>query len=397
MFESLKSIRRMTLPAFVLTSCLTSLPASAQDCEVKLGVVGTMSGGGAASGLGVKAGAEFQAALANAEGGIQVGNGKCKVKVYPVDAFCTAAGGAAAGNRLASEGVVAIMGPQCSPEVTGWRPVGQRYKQLGFTVTYLSDALRPEFPLVFHALQGPAVVGPILIKEARKKFKFDSVVVMGPNDQSGTDIGRVYSKMFKDLGVKSSEEWYQRGTTNFAPIAARIMAANPDLVEFGATPPADVSGLVRSLLEAGYKGIFGGMGSIGLQPMLNGAGSVDKVKGYYWIELMPVDDPGARKLRVDFERVMKTPPPENALLYISSTATEQILRAISKAGTDRDAEKIAAALRSMKPESRYFGPGGWRGRAQYGINQELAFPIGMGVIADGKNLGVSSVAIPSEK
>ena len=131
---------------------------------------------------------------------------------------------------------------------------------------------------------------------------------------------------------------------------------------------------------------IGDMSTGPMNPVLAGAGSLDRIKGYYWLETMPVDEPGARKLRVDFERIMKVPPPDNALLYVSSTATEQILRAISAAGTDQDAEKLAAALREMKPESRYFGPGGWRGKTQYGINQELAFPIGMGIIADGKNL-----------
>jgi branched-chain amino acid transport system substrate-binding protein len=62
----------------------------------------------------------------------------------------------------------------------------------------------------------------------------------------------------------------------------------------------------------------------------------------------------------------------------------------------KDGEAIAEALRKITPESRYFGKGGWRGKTQYNINQELAFPGGMGVISDGKVLGVKRVEIPSE-
>jgi branched-chain amino acid transport system substrate-binding protein len=398
MFSFLNPIRRASFAAPILVAtCLTSLPVAAQECEVKIGAVGTMTGAASAWGLAVKAGAEFQAAVVNAEGGLPMGNRKCKVKVVSFDETCSAAGGAAASNMLASEGVVAVMGPQCSPATTGWRPVAKRNGQVAFSTSYMKDVMIPEFPLVFHALQGPAVFGPILIKEARKVFKFNSVVVFGPNDQGGTDTGKQVIKMYEDVGVKATGEYYQRGTTNFAPLAARVIAMNAEALDYGATPPADVSSMTKALLEAGYKGIFGGLGGIGLTPMLNGAGSVDKVKGYYYLELMPVDDPGARKLRVDFERLMKIPAPENALFFIASTATEQLLQGVSLAGTDRDGEKIADALRKMKPESRYFGAGGWRGRAQYGINQELAFPIGMGVIADGKNLGVTRVEIPTEK
>lgn len=393
---SLKLIPATVWSAALVSACLLSMPAAAQDCEVKVGATAPMTGGASAWGLALKAGAELQAAVVNSEGGLPMGNRKCKVKVVTYDAQCTAAGGAAAANFFASENVAALMGPLCSPETTGFRPVAKRHGQVAFSTSYMKDVLSPEYPLVFHALQGPAVFGPILIKEAKARYQFKSVLILGPNDQGGTDAGRQLSKMYADQGVKATEEWYQRGTTNFAPIAARVMAMNPDVLELAATPPGDVGIVVKALTEAGFKGVFGGLGGIGQMPVVNGAGGVDKLKGYYWLELMPVEEAGARKLRVDYERLLKTAPPDNAILYISSTAVEQILRAISKAGTDRDAQKIAAALRTMKPESRYFGAGGWRGKSQYGINQELAFPVGMGIIADGKNEGVKRIEIPSE-
>lgn len=370
--------------------------AQAQDCEVKIGVTGPMSGGASAWGLALKAGAEFQAALANEAGGIKVGDRACRVSVTTVDGGCTAAGGAAASNVLASAGIHAVLGPICSPETTGMKPVAKRNGQVLFSSSYVHDVIGPEFPLTFHLMQGPAVWGPILIDEAKKQFDFGSVMILGPNDQAGTDSGRQVAAMYDDVGVAVKEEYYQRGTTNFGAIVTRIMSANPDVVELAATPTGDVTLIVKQLSEAGYEGIFGGLGGIGLDPVAEGAGGVENLAGYFWLELMPVEDPGAQRLRTDFERIMGTPAPRNALLYPSSTATEQVLRAISAAGTDQDAEKIAWALRSATPESVYFGQGGWRGRAQYGINQELAFPVGMGVVRDGGQLGVRSVAIPSE-
>ena len=396
MRKSFNGLRVVAWSTLLVSASLIGTSVAAQECEVKIGTVGPMTGGAAPWGLAVKGGAELQAALVNNEGGLQMGNRKCKVKVVSFDSQCTAAGGAAASNHLASENVVATLGPVCSTESTGFRPVAKRYGQVSFSTSYMKDVLTPEFPMMFHALQGPGVFGPVMLKEAKAKFKFNSVVVLGPNDQSGTDAGRQISKIYTDLGVKANEEWYQRGTTNFAPIAARVMNMNVEVLELAATPPGDVANVVKSMLDAGFKGIFGGLGGIGLSPVVNGAGGVDKIKGYFWLELMPLDDPGARKLRVDYERVFKNPAPDNGLLYISSTATEQILKGISAAGTDSDGEKVATALRTLKPVSRYFGAGGWRGKSQYGVNQELAFPIGMGVVADGKNQGVTRIEIPSE-
>lgn len=69
-------------PALLISGASTS---QAQDCEVKIGVAGPMSGGAAAFGLNEKLGADFQAAMANANGGLQVGDKKCTVTVVGFD------------------------------------------------------------------------------------------------------------------------------------------------------------------------------------------------------------------------------------------------------------------------------------------------------------------------
>jgi len=54
-------------------------------------------------------------------------------------------------------------------------------------------------------------------------------------------------------------------------------------------------------------------------------------------------------------------------------------------------------MRNMTPESRYLGKGGWRGKAQFGINQEFSFPVGLSFATDGKPDGAIRIEIPSEK
>lgn len=384
------------VPSLVLASCLASAPAWAQDCEVKLGAVGPMSGGAAAWGLSAKAGAEFAATMVNQDGGLPMGNRKCRVKLVTFDSQYTAAGGAAASNALASENVHVTMGPVGSPETTGFRPVAKRHGQINFSSSYMMGVISPEFPLAFHALQAPITWGPLLIKTAKDQFKFNSVMIIAPNDQGGTDSGKQLNKMYSDLGVKATEEYFQRGTTNFGPLATRIMNAKPDTIELSSVPPADATILARQLMEAGYKGVIGSLGGTGAAPIIQGAGGVDKLKGFYWLETSPVDHPGVVKMKADFERVMKTPPPDNPLFPVFALAAEVALNAISRAGTDQDVEKIATELRKMTPESRYMGKAGWRGKSIYGSNQELTFPVGLGMVIDGKKLPVRTIDIPAE-
>lgn len=385
-----------TTASLLLTALLFASPAWAQECEVKIGVVGPMSGGAAQWGLAAKAGAEFAAAMANLDGGLPMGNRKCRVKVISFDALYTAAGGAAAANSLANDGVRVVIGPVGSPENAGFRTVAKRYGQISFNTSYMEGAISPEYPLAFHALQSPITWGPLAVKAAKEQFKFTSALVIAPNDQAGTDAAKQLNKMYSDLGVKSSEEFYQRGTTNFGPLAIRVLNANPGTVEMTSVPPGDAISIAKQLAEAGYKGYVGSLGGSGPMPIIQAFGGLDKVKGLYWLDISPASHPGIVKMRADFQRVMKVPAPEPALFSTVALAAEVALNAISRAGTDQDGEKIADVLRKSTPESRYVGKAGWRGKTLYGINQELTFPVGMGMVIDGKMAPARTIEIPTE-
>jgi len=229
------------------------MPAAAQNCEVKIGTAGPMTGGGASWGLSMKAAVEFEAAMVNAEGGLKLGDRKCKVTVVPYDSLGTASGGAAAANYFASQNIHAINGPVVGPESTGWLPVGKRNGIVSFTSTFALNAMSPDFPLAFHMLQGPPIWGPVVVKAAKEKYNFKNAVLIGPNDQGGTDTMKPLQKMYDDAGVHTALEYYQRGTTNFSAIATRLMNINPDVVDFSGGPPGEMAVLAKQLLEAVLK------------------------------------------------------------------------------------------------------------------------------------------------
>jgi branched-chain amino acid transport system substrate-binding protein len=383
------------LAALILAACLISLPAAAEDCVVKIGTAGPMTGGGASWGLAEKAGVDFEALWVNEHGGLQVGNQKCKVVVVPVDALSTVAGGAAASNYLASQGVHALNGPIVGPENSGFKPVAKRNCQVTFCATFAADAIGPDFPLAFHQLQSPPVWGALVVKAVKDFYNLSSAVLIGPNDQGGVDTSEALQKLYNAAGVTTKLEYYQRGTTNFAPIVARIMGMDVSVVDLTSMPPGEAGILAKQLNEAGYSGVLGRLGAGGAV-IIGLAGGVSAQKAFYWFDHIPSEDPGPRQFRADFERMMKTTLPDNALVYNAQIVAENLLRAISIAGTDADGERIAAALRSTTPESRYLGKAGWRGKSQYGINQEFSFPVGVHMIKDGKIVKELRIDISSE-
>ena len=235
-----------------------------------------------------------------------------------------------------------------------------------------------------------------MVEKAKKQFGFDSVMIIGPNDQGGTDAGSVLKKTYDGAGVKAAEEYYQRGTTNFAPIATRIMRENPGAIEVSTVPPGDASILVKQLLEAGYSGVIGSLGGAGVAPIVDGAGGIENLTNVYWLEIAPLDSSGVTKMKQDYKATMGADAPANALFPVFVTSAELLLDAISKAGADDDGGKIADALRKLTPTSRYMGAAGWRGKLQYGINQEVTFPPGLGMIVNGVKQKTVTVDIPTE-
>jgi len=53
-------------------------------------------------------------------------------------------------------------------------------------------------------------------------------------------------KLYGDAGIKAGDEYFQRGTTNFGPIATRIMNAKPDVIDIATMPPPDAAVLVKA-------------------------------------------------------------------------------------------------------------------------------------------------------
>ncbi len=365
--------------------------AYAQGCELKIGAMGPMSGGAAQWGLAMESAATLAAAEVNAQGGLQVGDKKCHVTITSYDSKYTADGAAAGSNALASQDIKFIIGPVGSPENTGIKPVAARNGQLAWNASYALNALEPKYPLMFHVAPGPSAWADTLIKTARQTFPMKSVALIAPNDQGGTDIVKVDAAAYRDNGVTTTEEYYQRGTTNFAPIITRVLASKPDVVDTASSPPGDAGVIIKQLRLAGFEGPVGRLGGPGTDEILRVAGGLDVVKNFYWFETVPTDDPKVRAIDDQYRKLVGKDPVGGTSFWANLPAARMTLKAISAAGTIDDVQKVAEALRKLPVEDPNMGKGVWSGQKAYGINQELFFPFGVGIIRDGKNLGVTKV------
>jgi len=375
----------------VMASLTATAAAQAQECQAKIGAMGPMSGGAAQWGLAMAGAAELAAAEVNAAGGVTINGKKCKIVVVSYDSRYTADGAAAGANALASQGIKIIIGPVGSPEATGIKPVAARNEQLSWNAAYAKNALEPKYPLVFHIAPGPATWSDAMVKHALKHFpQIKSVALVAPNDQGGTDIASVDAVAYRNNGITATEEYYQRGTTNFAPIITRLLATNPDAVDTASSPPGDAGVIVKQLRLAGFKGPIGRMGGPGTEEILRVSGGIDVLKDFYWFETVAVTD-SVKAIDDLYRKLLGKEPVGGSALWGDLPAARMTMQAIVNAGTVEDAHTVAAELRKLPVDDPNMGKGIWAGQKQYGINQELFFAFGVGIIKDGKEVGIARI------
>lgn len=363
---------------------------------LKLGVVGVLSGPAAQWGLALKGAVEFVAAEASRDALIKIDGAPCQISVIAIDSKYTAEGAAAAGNTLAGQGVKFIIGAIGSPELTGIKPIAKRNSMLVLGNSYAKDALGPQWPLVFHVGPGPSGWADPIVKIAKEKFGMKSVVLVAPNDQGGTDIASVDADAYKKNGIVATEEYYQRGTTNFAPIVTRILNARPEAVDLASSPPGDAGIMVKQLRQAGFEGPIGRLGGPGYSEISRVAGGDSVLKDFYWYEPVLIDEK-VQLIADEYKKLLGSERPENNLFFQWVSGARMLLKAVAKAASVTDTEKVAQALRGLPVNDPSMGTGHWIGQEFFGINQELSFPFGVGLIVKGQSQPIVRVEAATGK
>ena len=91
------------------------------------------------------------------------------------------------------------------------------------------------------------------LKTARPEVK--KIGHMNPSDEAGFTESDDRTMIAEKNGYTNVvKEFFKRGSTDFYPVATRLVAASPDLIDFGGTIGRDQSLGCKALRELGYKG-----------------------------------------------------------------------------------------------------------------------------------------------
>lgn len=364
--------------------------AQAQE-ELKIGAIGSLSGGGTAWGLALQRGVQMAIDEVKAAGGLKVGGHTYMPKLVMYDDAYTAAGGRTAAQRLVSlDKVHFIIGSVGSPPVLGEISVTNPAKVLVLSDGYAQSILKNDAHAAynFRAMDTNLEFGGPMVKWIHQHYpQLKKVALIGPNDATGQSVLPALAAVYKANGFQVWTDMFDRGTQEFTPLLTRMIAQGVDLLDLNANSPGDAGLLLKQARQAGYKGMIWQVGGPSVPEIMSVAGPL--ASGFLSLDVFDFSSPDGQKFEKTYHA--KWSGIINAEAPVWYNAAQILFEAIRRAGST-DVDKVRTALTGLDGyKTALYGPVIWGGKAEYGVNHQLMLPFWIVEVKDGKEVPLDMI------
>ncbi len=373
----------------MLALALLTGALAVQADELKIGAVGTLSGGGTEWGKALQRGMTVAVDEINEAGGVRAGGTSYTLKMIMYDDQYTAQGGTTAATRLINvDGVKFIIGPVGSPPALGVVSVANPAGVIVLSDGYSAKILTPESKYNFRIQIPTEYFAPGMAKWLAKTYpNAKKVGFISPNDAVGQTLVPVQVVAYKAAGIETVyDEKFDRGMADFTPLITRMMARGADIFELDGDAPGDAGLMVKQARQMGYKGIIIQTGGPGIDEIMRVAGKL--AEGFLSYDLFDPADPGAQEF-VKRYRAQFTGP-ISGLSPIYYNGTKILVEAIRRADSV-DVDKVKEQLEKLDGFHTLFGPVRWDGKERYGVRHQLVHDFFVSEVKDGKVVPIARV------
>ncbi|MGQ3213470.1 MAG: ABC transporter substrate-binding protein [Shinella sp.] len=359
--------RRIVLAALACT-VLSAGFANAQDV-LKIGVLGPLTGAGAAWGLGTDGGVRIAAEEVNERGGLKVGDTTYTLEVVSYDDQYKAAEAVTATNRLMGpDGVRFIFGPIGSASLLAMKPLTERDGVQLFTGAWAASVLK-DSKYIFRVGPTTQEFAPSTVawvKENKPGVK--RVGLIAANDETGWNSQKIQSSAYSEAGFEIvTAEFFERNQNDFRAILTKMLSQTPETIELDTTPPRTAGLIVRQARELGYKGGFTKFGGFDVEEVVKAAGA-ENAEGVVGITMAAPGTEVWKRLGDKFGTLHKAEMNDYVVMYYD--AANLLFSSIEKAGST-DSDAVVAALEGNAPFQGSVGNLTWGGADAYGINHQI--------------------------
>src|SRR5215469_14933747 len=341
-------LRMTRLTTFGLALGLSVAFAGYAAADIKIGVVGPMTGGNAAFGAQLKQGSEQAVEDINKAGGI-LGQ---KLVIEYGDDRADPKEGVSVANKFAADGVKFVVGHFNSGVTIPASEVYQENRILEISPSATNPKVTDRglwniFRVCGRDDQQGGVAGAIIAQ----RFKGKRIAFIHDKTTYGQGLAEEARKSMNEKGMKEVFfEGVNKDDKDFTALVSKIKAANPDLVYWGGLH--DTGGVIlRQMRDQGLK-----------VPMMGGDGMADdefaSIAGPAAEGTLMTFSPDPRtnaknKAIIDLFRKKRGFEPQSYTLY--SYAAVQIIKQAAEAAKSTDPKKVAEVMHSGKPFDTVLG------------------------------------------
>jgi len=317
--------------------------------DIKVAVVGAMSGPVAQYGDQEFTGAEQAVADINAKGGI---NGD-KLVITKYDDACDPKQAVAVANKVVNDGVKYVIGHLCSSST---QPASDIYEDEGI-IMITPAATAPEltargYKLVLRTTGLDSDQGPTAAKYILEKVKPQRIAIIHDKQQYGEGLARAVQDGLKAGGGNIVFfDGVTAGEKDFSTLVARLKKDNIDFVYYGGYHP-EMGQILRQARAAGLKTQFMGPEGVANVSLSNIAGEsaegllVTKPKNY---DQIPANLPIVEAIKA------KKQDPSGAFVWTTYAAVQALADGLNKTA---DPAEMANYLKGATVET-VMGPLSW--------------------------------------
>ncbi|MCT8974309.1 ABC transporter substrate-binding protein [Microbaculum marinisediminis] len=334
---------KLLLAATAATFLAGAVTAQAEDkAPVRIGTIAPLSGAGAFDGQLAVEGMEAMVAIVNDNGGV-LGGRKLELVKYD-DKGNPEEGVSAAKRALEQDDVDVIVGGWFSSVALTMKEVTRDRIINIMTSTQHPNTTKEGHKFLFRLNATSVMMSDTYSKFICDKMGIKNIAFITINDDYGRLEVENYKKLLGACGIEVlGNEFYNKEDTDFTTALTKLKALNPDAIYVSAINTAQGATIYRQIRQTGYKGTT--IASAGnMNPKLVEL-SGPALEGVYSVSLFAPDSDNP-KLKAWVEQYNEMFDNEPSFIgSLGAQAVELLAGAIDEAGSARDYEKIAAALR----------------------------------------------------
>jgi len=335
----------LSLALLILAGCSTGGGAPKDAAvEIKIGVVATLSGGGADYGVSIKQGLETAQDKINAAGGI---NGR-KISLIIEDSHGDKDEAIKAVQKLINEDrVLAIIGPTNSGEMFAAGPVADKAGVVIMGTSNTAKGIGEIGPYVFRNSLPEDSVIPVTVRKAKEKLGFTRVALLySANNDWAVSSAKTFEKALQEQGVAIVEtQTFTDGDTNFQAQLTRVAAAKPEALAVSALYKESALLLIQARRQGLNLPVMGGNGFNDPELMrIAGEAAEGALVGSPWFAGKA--DPAVQAFMAEYQKRYNTAP--NQFAAQAYDALGIMAEALKAEGAAGDRAKFRDALAAIK-------------------------------------------------